>query len=127
MAEPQLARRNNALDLNNMQQNGKTVAIHQTVRGSDWYYTVCAVMGTTAFGILLAARMKPRTDRVFFYLTSGLCWIACIAYFAMGSNLGWTPIDVELLFKLGKFYQHSDYYGRCCSTITSETYQHASP
>lgn len=44
MAEPQLARRNNALDLNNMQQNGKTVAIHQTVRGSDWYYTVCAVV-----------------------------------------------------------------------------------
>lgn len=54
-------------------------------------------MGMTAFGILLAARMKPRTDRVFFYLTSGLCWIACIAYFAMGSNLGWTPIDVEWL------------------------------
>ncbi|KIV81780.1 hypothetical protein PV11_03940 [Exophiala sideris] len=95
--ESNLVRRNGALTVNTMTQNNQSVAIHQTVRGSDWYYTVCAVMGTTSLAILALSRMKPRTDRVFFYLTSGLCMVACIAYFAMGSNLGWTPIDVEWL------------------------------
>ncbi|KAK5023608.1 hypothetical protein LTS07_009116 [Exophiala sideris] len=95
--ESNLVRRNGALTVNTMTQNNQSVAIHQTVRGSDWYYTVCAVMGTTSLAILALSRMKPRTDRVFFYLTSGLCMVACVAYFAMGSNLGWTPIDVEWL------------------------------
>jgi hypothetical protein len=54
-------------------------------------------MGATALAILIASSRKKRPDRVFFYLTSGLCWIACIAYFTMGSNLGWTPINVEWL------------------------------
>ncbi|KAK5232429.1 hypothetical protein LTR47_006642 [Exophiala xenobiotica] len=92
-----LVKRNDALNVNTMTQNNQSVAIHQTVRGSDWYYTVCAVMGATALAILIASSRKKRPDRVFFYLTSGLCWIACIAYFAMGSNLGWTPINVEWL------------------------------
>ncbi len=95
--EINLARRNDALVVNTMTQNNKSVAIHQTVRGSDWYFTVCAIMGLTSLGILAASRLKPRTDRVFFYLTSGLCMVACIAYFTMGANLGWTPIDVEFL------------------------------
>lgn len=28
-------------------------------------------------------------------MSAALCFTACVAYFAMGSNLGWTPIDVE--------------------------------
>ncbi|EHY58312.1 Opsin-like protein carO [Exophiala dermatitidis] len=95
MAE--LDRRNNAVNINPFTQNNKSVVVHQTDRGSDWYYAVCAVMGVTALAILGLSRLKPRTDRIFFYLSSGLCFVACIAYFAMGSNLGWTPIDVEYL------------------------------
>ncbi|EXJ95584.1 hypothetical protein A1O1_00706 [Capronia coronata CBS 617.96] len=92
-----LQRRNDAVDVNNFNQNNNSVVIHQTDRGSDWYFAVCAMMGATALTILVLSRRKPRTDRVFFYLSGGLCLVACIAYFAMGSNLGWTPIDVEYL------------------------------
>lgn len=52
-------------------------------------------MGTVALGVLAASFKKPRTDRIFFYITAALNMTACIAYFAMGSNLGWTPINVE--------------------------------
>lgn len=54
-----------------------------------------AVMAATGLAILLASFTKLRSDRLFFYLTGGLCMVASIAYFSMGSNLGWTPIDVE--------------------------------
>ncbi|KAK1809358.1 hypothetical protein LTR12_016272 [Friedmanniomyces endolithicus] len=86
---------NNALDVNTNTQNNKTVQIAITTWGSDFYYSIMSVMGTTAIGILAASAMKPRSDRVFFYMSAALCFVACIAYFAMGSNLGWTPIDVE--------------------------------
>ncbi|KAF7191019.1 hypothetical protein HII31_07643 [Pseudocercospora fuligena] len=86
---------NSALEVNTNTQNGKTVQIAITVQGSDFYYAICAIMGATCIGILAAAQMKPRTDRVFFYLCASITMVATIAYYAMGSNLGWTPIDVE--------------------------------
>ncbi|KXT09317.1 hypothetical protein AC579_258 [Pseudocercospora musae] len=86
---------NSALEYNTNTQNGKTVQIAITVQGSDFYYAICAIMGATCIGILAAAQMKPRTDRVFFYLCASITMVATIAYYAMGSNLGWTPIDVE--------------------------------
>jgi bacteriorhodopsin len=52
-------------------------------------------MGVVGLGVLAASALKPRTDRVFFYITAAINLTACIAYFTMGSNLGWTPIDVE--------------------------------
>ena len=42
----------------------------------------------------LSAR-KVRTERIFHYITAAITMIACIAYFCMGSNLGWTGIKVE--------------------------------
>ncbi|KAK5163593.1 uncharacterized protein LTR77_010542 [Saxophila tyrrhenica] len=89
------ANANNALDVNDNTQNNKHVEIAITVWGSDWYYTVCAVMGATALTIIAMSYKKPRTDRIFFYMCAAICTTASIAYFAMGSNLGWTPIDVE--------------------------------
>lgn len=38
---------------------------------------------------------KRRTDRLFYYLTAAINITASIAYYAMGSNLGFTPIGVE--------------------------------
>lgn len=52
-------------------------------------------MGFATLAIIASSAMKPRTDRIFFYITAGVNLIATIAYFTMGSNLGWTPIDVE--------------------------------
>jgi bacteriorhodopsin len=91
------AKRNSATTVNPFMVNDRTVEVHQTVRGSGFYYGICAVMGATAIAILAASKMKPRTDRIFFYLSAALTFTACIAYFSMGSNLGWTPIDVEWL------------------------------
>ena len=79
---------NNALNVNTNTQNNKTVQIAITTWGSDFYYAIMACMGATAIGILCASALKPRPDRVFFYLSAALCFTACIAYFSMGSNLG---------------------------------------
>lgn len=86
---------NNAINVNTNTQNGKHVEEAITEWGSDWYYAICAVMGTTTIGILAASFAKPRSDRIFFYLCAAICATACIAYYAMGSNLGWTPVDNE--------------------------------
>ena len=89
------AHANNAVNVNTNTQNGKHVDEAITKWGSDWYYAICSVMGATAIGILGASFAKPRSDRIFFYLCAAICTTACIAYYAMGSNLGWTPIDNE--------------------------------
>lgn len=88
---------NNAVFINTNTQNDKTVQISITQRGSSFYFGICAVMGFTAIAIMAAATRKPRTHRVFFYLSAALNMTACIAYFTMGSNLGWAPIDVEFI------------------------------
>ena len=38
---------------------------------------------------------KQREQRLFHYITAGITLVASIAYFCMGSNLGWTAIQVE--------------------------------
>lgn len=76
--------------------NGGVAAdIAITVRGSDWYWAVCAVMFVATIAFLGLALRKPRTDRVFHYITASVTMVAAVAYFSMGSHLGWTPIDVE--------------------------------
>jgi len=44
---------------------------------------------------------KPRQHRLFHYITAGVTMVASIAYFSMGSNLGWTPIRVEFVRDIG--------------------------
>lgn len=90
-----LEKRNNALNVNGNTVNGATAQIAITVRGSDWYFTVCAVMTVASFIFAGLAFRKPRTDRIFHYITAGITFVAAIAYFTMGSNLGFTPIEVE--------------------------------
>ena len=43
------------------------------------------------------ALTKPRTHRIFHYITAAITMVAAIAYFTMGSHLGWTAIDVEFV------------------------------
>jgi len=78
-----------------MDRQGATADIAITVRGSDWYWTVCACMTTATFVFMGLATRKPRQQRIFHYITAAITLVASIAYFSMGANLGFTPIPVE--------------------------------
>lgn len=86
---------NDATTVNGNIVNGITVDETITVRGSSFYFAICAIMGFTSLVTLGLSYTKPRTDRIFFYITAALNFTAFIAYFTMGSNLGWAPINVE--------------------------------
>ena len=77
--------------------NTVTTNNHITAPGSDWYWTVSAVMTVSAFGFMIHSFFKARSQRLFHYLNAAVCLVAAIAYFCMGSNLGWTAIEVEFL------------------------------
>ena len=59
------------------------------------YFAVTAIMGAATFVFMGLSFMKPRSQRLFHYITAAITLIAAIAYFCMGSNLGWTAIQVE--------------------------------
>ncbi|CAK3775450.1 family A G -coupled receptor [Lecanosticta acicola] len=86
---------NNAIAVNGAIVNGATAQVALTTHGSDFYFAVCAVMTVATIAFISLAFMRPRKDRVFHYITSGVTMVAAIAYFTMGSHLGWTPITVE--------------------------------
>jgi bacteriorhodopsin len=77
--------------------NNATAQIAITVRGSDWYWTVCAIMIAATFAFVGLATTKPRQQRIFHYITASITMVAAIAYFSMASNLGWTGIAVEFV------------------------------
>ncbi|KAF1934239.1 family A G protein-coupled receptor-like protein [Didymella exigua CBS 183.55] len=95
MASNLIARANHALDLNGNTVNGATADIAITTHGSDLYFAICAAMGVAGFSFMGLAMRKHRRDRLFHYITAAVVFVACIAYFTMGSNLGFTPIQVE--------------------------------
>lgn len=68
---------------------------HITSRGSDWLFAVCAIMGVSAIGIAAWARVRPQSERVFHYINIALLFTACIAYYTLGSNLGYAATNVE--------------------------------
>ncbi|MCJ1407403.1 ion channel activity [Ptychographa xylographoides] len=76
---------------------GGTSPITITVRGSDWYWAVCAIMTTATLAFMGLSFTKPRRDRIFHYITAAITLVAAIAYFSMGSGLGQTPIPVEFI------------------------------
>ncbi|KAI1502449.1 FDD123 protein [Biscogniauxia marginata] len=86
---------NQALNINNVV--GQQANLEITTHGSDWYYTVCAIMGVSTIIIMVLAFKIPQHHRMFHYITAAITAIACIAYFAMGSNLGQVPIQAEFV------------------------------
>ncbi|MCJ1245572.1 ion channel activity [Trapelia coarctata] len=86
---------NQALDVN--YGIGGVSPISITVRGSDWYFTVCAIMTVTTLAFMGLSFRRPRTHRLFHYITAAITLVAAIAYFSMGSNLGQTGIPVEFV------------------------------
>ncbi|KAI1267767.1 bacteriorhodopsin [Xylariaceae sp. FL1019] len=88
---------NNAINTNHVVGQQPDLGI--TNRGSDWYYTVAAIMGISTITIMALAFRKPQSHRIFHYITAAVTAIATIAYFAMGSNLGQVPIRPEFIRK----------------------------
>ncbi|KAK5084705.1 hypothetical protein LTR05_005783 [Lithohypha guttulata] len=89
-----LVRRNDALDINGF-SNTVTTNNHITSRGSNWYFTVCALMSVSTLIFMGLSLRKPQSHRLFHYIAAAVALVAAIAYFSMGSNLGWTAIQVE--------------------------------
>lgn len=86
---------NQALNVNDVVGQQADLAI--TTHGSDWYFTVCAVMGLSTLIIMGLAFPKPQGHRAFHYITASITAVACIAYFSMGANLGQVPIQAEFV------------------------------
>jgi bacteriorhodopsin len=86
---------NNALLVNSFMVNHQTVDIHITSHGSDWYWAVMSVMGTTMLSAIGLSFLKPRTDRIFHYILATAALVAMIEHYSMAANLGWVPITVE--------------------------------
>jgi len=87
---------NQAVEINGRIVNGGVSAqIALTTHGSDWYWTVCAIMTCAMLAFMGLSLTKPRHDRIFHYITAGVVMVAAVAYFSMASHLGWTPIPVE--------------------------------
>lgn len=86
---------NDALNVNRVVGPQADLAI--TVRGSDWLFAVCAIMGASTLVVMGLSFTKPKTHRIFHYISAGLLFTACVAYFSMGSNLGQTPVQVEFI------------------------------
>jgi bacteriorhodopsin len=68
-----------------------------TVRGSDFYWAVMAIMGFSTLVFMGLAFTKPRSHRLFHYITAAITCVACIAYYSMAANLGQTPIQAEFI------------------------------
>ncbi|KAF2435639.1 family A G protein-coupled receptor-like protein [Tothia fuscella] len=88
-------RANDALNVNGNTVNGRTSDINITTHGSDWYWAVCALMIVATMVFIGLGFRKPRTHRIFHYITASITMVAAIAYFSMASNLGFTPIQVQ--------------------------------
>jgi bacteriorhodopsin len=52
-------------------------------------------MVVSSFAFIGLSAKKHRSQRLFHYMTAAITLVASIAYFSMGSNLGWTAIQVE--------------------------------
>lgn len=107
---------NNAIQANGDHfVNGATSDIAITTHGSNWYFVrvflriicrthkadcsqaVCAVMFVSTLAFIGLSYTKPRTHRVFHYITAAITMVAAIAYFTMGADLGQTGIRPEFM------------------------------
>ena len=77
--------------------SGGSADLQITNHGSDWYWTVCAIMGVSTLAFMGMSFSKPRSHRLFHYITASITLVACIAYYSMGSGLGQTPVVAEFM------------------------------
>ncbi|KAH6671916.1 hypothetical protein B0J14DRAFT_594686 [Halenospora varia] len=91
-----LKRDNGALNANpNIFTYPRASNINITTHGSDWYWTVTAVMAMSTIAFIGVSFTVPRRNRIFHYIIAAITLVASIAYFTMASNLGYAAIPVE--------------------------------
>lgn len=74
------------------------IHLHVNAPLTDWCpKAVTAVMFVSTLAIIGLSFTKPRSHRLFHYITAAITLVASIAYFTMGSDLGQTPITVEFV------------------------------
>lgn len=70
--------------------------IHITNHGSNWYFAALALFGFVAILKFVFAKFRRKNhERVFHYFMVFSLFVLAIAYYTMGSNLGWTGIQAE--------------------------------
>jgi hypothetical protein len=107
---------NEALHVNPFVVNNRTVDIHITTRGSDWYWAVTSIMGTTMLAILGTSFLKPASNRIFHYVLAldygHLCRIGLRRVSAGSSQLNqWnlassTLTDSKISTSRGDAFEH---------------------
>ena len=85
-------------------------------------------MTVSTFAFLGLGFMKPRSNRIFHYITAGVTLVSAIAYFSMASNLGFTPIMGEFvrssprvsgIYREIFYVRYIDWYVGCRGSIES--------
>ncbi|KAI0270028.1 family A G protein-coupled receptor-like protein [Gloeopeniophorella convolvens] len=75
--------------------NPSSAARRLTEGASDWLWVVTAIMGISVLFTLMWSKFQPRGARAFHHLAVAILTVSTIAYFAMASDLGQTPVRVE--------------------------------
>ncbi|GFZ43678.1 Protein FDD123 [Saitozyma sp. JCM 24511] len=78
-----------------LQVNPPNAVYHISTNGSDWLWTVFAIMTLCDLIVIGWHFAVPRGQRVFHQIAAIVLTTAAIAYFAMASDLGATPIATE--------------------------------
>jgi len=102
MASKQLFGRDSLTSNPNVFNYPATSDINITSHGADLYWAVSALMGVSALAFIAHAHFVVGRKTggalqyiIFHYITAAICFVACIAYFTMASNLGYAAIQVE--------------------------------
>ncbi|PWY99761.1 hypothetical protein BCV70DRAFT_206752 [Testicularia cyperi] len=75
--------------------NRPVADIDITTAGSSFLWAVFSVMAATGLGTMVWSLKVSRGERAFHYLSAAILATASVAYFAMASDLGATPVLVE--------------------------------
>ncbi|KIP09106.1 hypothetical protein PHLGIDRAFT_103345 [Phlebiopsis gigantea 11061_1 CR5-6] len=78
-----------------LDQNPPNADRHLTAGGSDWLWAVFAIMLLSALGMIAYSFTRPRGTRLFHNVATVILTTSTIAYFAMASDLGATPVVAE--------------------------------
>ncbi|OBZ69628.1 hypothetical protein A0H81_10207 [Grifola frondosa] len=82
---------NDALNLNPPNAN-----LHLSTHGSDWLWAAFSFLALCLLIVTCVTFTKPRGSRLFHQIAIIVLTTASIAYFAMASDLGSTPVRVEM-------------------------------
>jgi len=78
-----------------LQKNPPNATIDITTHASDWLWAVFAIQALSLILFSLWNFSRPRNGRVFHYVSIAILFITSVSYFAMASDLGSTPVQVE--------------------------------